>query len=246
MKFFSPKSIAVIVLLISGCGGGSGGSSAPAQATPTAIPITSPTVRASITGGTFSTVQTVELTASNGANVFFTTDSTTPNNSSTSYSGPIAISTDTVLSFIAIGSTGQSSQVIRETYLIDTLAPMNHALTSATAVVSTDNQSNFSLSIENGETGSTYRIVIDDADPNTSEIVRTGRIVISFATTIQVDLSNLANGQLFASLVLSDDAGNSSTSFSLELNKTGSLGRARSLQQLYTVFPQTFTSAFVY
>jgi serine protease len=224
MKFFSPKSIAVIVLLISGCGGGSGGSSAPAQATPTAIPITSPTVRASITGGTFSTVQTVELTASNGANVFFTTDSTTPNNSSTSYSGPIAISTDTVLSFIAIGSTGQSSQVIRETYLIDTLAPMNHALTSATAVVSTDNQSNFSLSIENGETGSTYRIVIDDADPNTSEIVRTGRIVISFATTIQVDLSNLANGQLFASLVLSDDAGNSSTSFSLELNKTGSLG----------------------
>jgi len=218
--------LATAALFILGCGGGGGGSNTPSPA-PASTPVVAPTVSADTAGGTFNTAQSVALTATTGASIFFTTNSSTPDNTSTRYTGAITISTDTVLSFLAIGSSGLNSRVNRETYLIDTTAPMNHALDSATTVISAANQASFPLNIENGEVGANYRITIDDTDANTQEIVRTGRIVNVSSTSIQVDLSNFANGQISASLVLTDAVGNSSPAFFLTLTKTGSLGPFR-------------------
>ena len=224
MRFLKPAEFAVVILLFSGCGGGGGGSNTPSTPTPAATPAVVPTVAASVSGGTFNATQSVTLTATAGANIFFTTDSSRPDNTSNRYTAPINIATDTVLSFIAIGSTGLSSQVIRQTYIIDTVAPMNHALATATAVISASNEASFSLSIENAELGTTYRIVVADSAASPNEIVRSGRIVNASSTSIQVDLSTFANGQVSASLVLTDLAGNSSPEFLLTLTKTGSLG----------------------
>ena len=224
MRFLKLAEFAVVILLFSGCGGGGGGSNTPSTPPPAATPAVTPIVAASVSGGTFNTTQSVTLTATAGANIFFTTDSSTPDNTSNRYTAPINISTDSVLSFIAIGSTGLSSQVIRQTYIIDTVAPMNHALATATAVISASNEASFSLSIENAELGTTYRIVVEDSAPSPNEIVRTGRIVNASSTSIQLDLSTFANGRVSASLVLTDAAGNSSPAFFLALTKTGSLG----------------------
>ena len=174
--------LATAALFILGCGGG-GGSNTPAPA-PASTPVVAPAVSADTAGGTFNTAQLVALTATAGASIFFTTNSSTPDSTSTRYTSPITISTDTVLSFIAIGSSGLNSRVNRETYLIDTIAPMNHALTSATKVISAESQASFPLSIENGEVGASYKITIDDTDANTQEIVRTGRIVNVSSTSI--------------------------------------------------------------
>lgn len=225
MRLSKLTKLAVVILLIAGCGGGGGGgSNTPSTPAPAAIPAVAPTVTASVSGGTFNTAQSVTLTATANANIFFTTDSSTPDNTSSRYTAPINISTDTVLSFIAIGSTGLSSRVVRQTYLIDTVAPMNHALASATAVISASNEASFPLRIENAEIAATYRVVVEDSAPSPNEIVRTGRIVNASSTSIQVDLSTFANGQVSASLVLTDAAGNSSPAFFLALTKTGNLG----------------------
>ena len=225
MRLSKLTKLAVVILLIAGCGGGGGGgSNTPSTPAPAATPATAPTVTASVSGGTFNTAQSVTLTATANANIFFTTDSSTPDNTSSRYTAPINISTDTVLSFIAIGSTGLSSPVVRQTYLIDTVAPMNHALASATAVISASNEASFPLRIENAEIAATYRVVVEDSAPSPNEIVRTGRIVNASSTSIQVDLSTFANGQVSASLVLTDAAGNNSPAFFLALTKTGNLG----------------------
>ena len=235
MKFLKLTKLSVIILLVSGCGGGSNTTSTPA---PTAIPAIAPTVSANLSGGTFNTTQSVMLTATAGANIFFTTDSTSPNNTSTRYRAPIAISTDIVLSFIAIGRTGLSSPVVRQNYLIDTVAPRNHALASATEVVSASNEESFSLSIENAEIGTNFRIVLEDSAIKTNEIVKSGSIVDTSTTSIEVDLSAFANGPVSASLVLTDDAGNSSPAFVLALTKTGSLGPFR-VDGAVRIFPGT-------
>lgn len=224
MKFLKLTELAVVILLISGCGGGGGGSNTPSTPTPAATPAIAPTVAASASGGTFNITQSVTLTATAGANIFFTTDSSTPDNSSTRYTTSITIATDTVLSFIAIGSTGLSSQIVRQTYLIDSAAPMNHALASDTAIISARNEANFPLTIENAEVGTGYTIVIEDSAQPPNEIIRTGRIVNASSTSIQVDLSTFSNGQVSASLVITDAAGNSSSAFFLALTKTGNLG----------------------
>ncbi len=225
MRLSKLTKLAVVILLIAGCGGGGGGgSNTPSTPAPAATPATAPTVTASVSGGTFNTAQSVTLTATANANIFFTTDSSTPDNTSSRYTAPINISTDTVLRFIAIGSTGLSSPVVRQTYLIDTVAPMNHALASATAVISASNEASFPLRIENAEIAATYRVVVEDSAPSPNEIVRTGRIVNASSTSIQVDLSTFANGQVSASLVLTDAAGNNSPAFFLALTKTGNLG----------------------
>ncbi len=224
MKFLTRIFTISVALTVTACGGGGGGGSSNAAATPVAppAPVTPPTVTASIPSGTFNAAQSVTLTSN--APIYFTTDSSTPSNVSTRYTGAIIITTDTVLSFIAIGSTGLRSSIGVETYLIDTVAPANHALVSATTVISANNEASFPVSIENAELGTNYRIVFNDSDTNTAELVRTGTIVNAPSTTLQLDFSGFSDGQVAGTLVLTDTAGNSSPPFTLALIKTGNLG----------------------
>lgn len=100
-----------------GCNsGGGGGKKKPA-------PGPSPfAVAASPAGGTFApgSTQSVSLSASGdgsaGARIFYTTDLSEPTNTSPEYMGPINITADTVLKFMAEASTGEETPITTEGY----------------------------------------------------------------------------------------------------------------------------------
>lgn len=82
-------------------------------------------------GGDYTADQSVTLTGESGAEIRYTTDGTTPTDSTgTVYSSPILIDVDTVLKAIAIDPSGNVSQVMTETYGI---APLISGETSSSA-----------------------------------------------------------------------------------------------------------------
>ena len=90
-----------------------------------------PTVTASPPGGTFSTDQSVTLssTATDLDAIYYTTDGTEPDNTSTEYTGAISITgpaganTTTTLKFIGYDTLGNAGPVGTETYVIDKEGP---------------------------------------------------------------------------------------------------------------------------
>ncbi|MBU3215626.1 starch-binding protein [Clostridium estertheticum] len=77
------------------------------------------TVAVDIKGGTYALAQTVKLTASSTASIYYTTDGTTPTIASTKYIGTIKISANTTLKAIAVDSQGNQSSVDTEQYIIN-------------------------------------------------------------------------------------------------------------------------------
>lgn len=102
---------AVAPLAFGGCGS-SGGSNPPLP-----LPLT---VKASPAGANYDSAQDVTLTAtgegSSGAVLYYTTDLSVPDDTSPVYSGPIPISTDTVLKFYAQPTTGDPTDEVLEGY----------------------------------------------------------------------------------------------------------------------------------
>lgn len=76
------------------------------------------TASANIAGGTYSSAQSIILTPSRTASIYYTTDGTTPTSSSKKYTAAINIASSSTLKFIAIDSNGVSSSVYTETYVI--------------------------------------------------------------------------------------------------------------------------------
>jgi len=70
-------------------------------------------------GGTYSNSVNVSLSATNGGDIYYTTDGSSPNNNSTSYNNSLTFTTTTNLKAIAYNTTG-SSNVIDETYTFTT------------------------------------------------------------------------------------------------------------------------------
>ncbi len=131
----------VLVLLLSaiisacGSGGGSSSSSTPTTTSDT----TAPTTTASPAGGTYSSAQTVTLTANETATIYYTTDGTTPTTGSTVYTGAISISAGTTLKYFAVDSAGNSESVKTETYVISVVkVPDTGQTTSHTATFGED------------------------------------------------------------------------------------------------------------
>ena len=85
--------------------------------------VTAPVVNINQVGGVFNTTQTVKLNAtddSDDAMIYYTTDGSDPQTSSTRsvYSGPITIDSTTTLKYAAVDPTGNWSPVYSETYTI--------------------------------------------------------------------------------------------------------------------------------
>ena len=80
--------------------------------------------RFSLSSGTYYFAQTVEITATEGAAIYYTTDGTEPTESSTAYTAPIEITETTTLKAIAV-LDGKSSSVTEATYTIETMPSVN-------------------------------------------------------------------------------------------------------------------------
>ncbi len=87
------------------------------------IDTVAPTTTASPAGGSYTSPQTVTLTADEPATIYYTTDGTTPTTSSPVYTAPITISTTTTLKFFAVDMVGNTEAVKTEFYTIETNLP---------------------------------------------------------------------------------------------------------------------------
>lgn len=88
---------------------------------------TPPTVTASPPGGTYTSAQSVTLSANEPATIYYTTNGSTPTTSSPVYSSPISVSTTTTLKFFGRDAAGNSSPVSTQTYTISPATfPVTH------------------------------------------------------------------------------------------------------------------------
>lgn len=67
-------------------------------------------------GGTFTTSQSVTLTAENGAKIYYTTDGSTPTDKSTEYTAPISLTATTTVNAIAVVTGKPFSDVASATF----------------------------------------------------------------------------------------------------------------------------------
>lgn len=91
-----------------------------------------PVTTVSPAGGTYTSAQSVTLTANEAATTYYTVNGTTPTTSSTVYTGAINISSNTTLKFFSVDTAGNQEAVKTATYTIN-IAP-TYQTVNATAV----------------------------------------------------------------------------------------------------------------
>ncbi|MDH3976007.1 MAG: chitobiase/beta-hexosaminidase C-terminal domain-containing protein, partial [Deltaproteobacteria bacterium] len=84
-------------------------------------------------GGIYENAQTVTLTCDDGiglgcAGTHYTTDGTMPTIDSTLYTGPIELTTDTILSFFSVDNKGNMEPIQVHEYIIDPTPPLTHVV----------------------------------------------------------------------------------------------------------------------
>jgi hypothetical protein len=138
-----------------------------------------PTVIASPAGGIYNTPQSVTLTASQaGSTIYYTTNGSTPTTSSTVYSKPISITTNSTLKFFAV-SAAKTGPIATASYVLDTVAPVVTAsppggtYTSVQLVTLTPSES------------STIYYTTDGSNPTTSSTAYFTPISIASTTTLK-------------------------------------------------------------
>ncbi len=83
----------------------------------------SPTVTSSLKGGLFNEIQTINLTASEPATIYYTLNGTNPSKGALIYTAPLLLGNNTILKFIAYDQAGNASVVQTEQYVIDSTIP---------------------------------------------------------------------------------------------------------------------------
>jgi len=71
----------------------------------------------------------VKLSTNEPATVYYTTNGATPITASRKYVGPIPIASNTTLKFFGVGTSGSEEKMRTETYIFDTVPPVNGTLT---------------------------------------------------------------------------------------------------------------------
>jgi glucosylceramidase len=173
------------MLWMAGCGsGGSGGTPPPAQqaATPTFSPA----------AGTFTSAQTVTLSdTTTGASIYYTTNGTTPTESSTLYSAPIAVSSTTTIEAIAVDApTYTNSNVATGTFTINlpvaatpTFSPAPGTFTAAQSVTLSD-----------ATTGASIYYTTNGSTPTTSSTLYSPSTPIAVSATTTINAIAVATG----------------------------------------------------
>ena len=77
-------------------------------------------------GGTFTSEQSVTISAAEGAKIYYTTDKTVPTTSSKEYSGPITVSATTTIRAIAVKDGYTNSEIAEATYTINSTTPTTY------------------------------------------------------------------------------------------------------------------------
>ena len=109
-----------------------------------AFDTTSPTTLASPAGGTYYSVQTVSLSTSEPATIYYTVDGSVPTTNSAAYGSPLNISSTTTLKYFARDAAGNSENIRTEVYTI--------TLPTATVVGTPVSPTNVTMTLTNDAT----------------------------------------------------------------------------------------------
>lgn len=158
---------------------------------------TAPIVTASPAAGTYTSAQTVTLSANETATIYYTTNGTTPTTASSVYSAPISIGATMTIQYMARDTAGNQSAPVAATYTInipqaDTTAPL---LTITPAATFTDTQT---VNMSVNETATIW-YTADGSDPITSgtRVQYTAPVTLTATTTVKayaVDTAGNASG----------------------------------------------------
>jgi len=129
-------------------------------------------------GGTYTTTQTVSISdATSGATIYYTTDGSSPTNSSTAYTAPISVSKTTTISAMAT-ATGYSNSVVGvANYTLQVPTP---TFSPAAGTYSTAQ----SVTISDTLSGVSIYYTTNGSTPTTSSTLYSTPISVSSTTTI--------------------------------------------------------------
>ena len=145
-----------------------------------------PTASANPTGGLYNTTKTVTLNMSEPGTIYYTTNGTNPTTSSNIYTGPITISSSTILKYLAIDLAGNPSPIYTQTYTIDTIPPTASANPTGGLYNTTK-----TVTLNMSEPGTIY-YTTNGTNPTTSSNIYTGPITISSTTILKYLAIDLA------------------------------------------------------
>lgn len=141
---------------------------------------TPPTVSASPLGGLYNAAQTVTLTASEAATIYYTLDGTAPTTSSTAYTTAIQLPATTTLQFFGVDSAGNAGSVNSQTYTIDITAPTVTASPEGGTYTAAQ-----TVSLASDEGATAIRYTTDDSNPGQSSTVYTSPLQLDTTTTLK-------------------------------------------------------------
>lgn len=217
--------ISISALMI-GCGGsgGSGGSDSEPQV-PSGYSISSLAFISQLTQGAFElSVSGAELNASynwaledsNGERL---SGSGTVSSSQFVINGIDASSLldgELVLSLFLVNSVGEGAAVSRMIEK-DTVPPAGYSLTAASSDIDFDNQSNFSITVNDAEVSTSYRLVWEDENGSSDSV--DGSVTTASFTIDNINVAALADGEIEFSLQLTDSTANSGIAQTVTVNK---------------------------
>ena len=145
----------------------------PVAATPTFTPAP----------GAYGATQSVTLSDTPGAVIFYTTNGATPTTSSSKYSTPIAVSATTTIQAIAVASGYNNSAIAAGTYFITTGVPT--AATPTFSPAPGTYPSAQAVTLSDTTTGAVIYYTTNGTTPSTTSLVYSSPITVSATTTIE-------------------------------------------------------------
>jgi beta-glucanase (GH16 family) len=174
--------LVVGVATIPGCGGGGG------AATPKPAP-SAATTAFSVPPGTYEAAQTVTITdATSGAQIYYTTDGTTPTAASTLYTTPIVVSASETLTAIAVAPGFSDSLPATATYTITIPSPPAVTPTPTIAGSASGNGAQNGAAIvtlTDATAGATIYYTLDGSTPTTSATVYVAPFLVASNLTVE-------------------------------------------------------------
>jgi FOG: PKD repeat len=207
------------------------------------IDTTAPTVSANLTSGTYNSIQTVSLTATDDSNttIYYTIDGSDPTMDSLVYKEPITLGNSTTLKYFAVDAANNTSPIYNETYIIDTTAPI-----VVTNVVS--NIYNCVVSLVSNELSTIY-YTLDGSDPTNSSLVYNGPLSINVTTLLKYVAVDVAGNwaaiqeQLYTIDKIAPTASASVNAGTYNVSKTVTLKMSENGAIYYTTNGSTPTSS---